>query len=162
MKMRKHIMLGVNGDYCCRLDCLLSFYQLVPTELSEDDFIYSATNCGGCDEIARAEKILKCRRTGRSIRLEKPLEYCGSDCDSGIERPWNFSVLEIHEVEAQNASPKEQALAFLRRELKSAKLALVHAESKPSVSNDEVNNIQKKIDAIDWMLPIVIREDEHE
>lgn len=54
---------------------------------------------------------------------------------------------------------RENALSFLYRELRAAKIALGHAESKPNVSREELENLQKRIDAIDWMIPIVIRED---
>jgi hypothetical protein len=57
---------------------------------------------------------------------------------------------------------RDNALSFLYRELRAAKIALGHAESKPNVSHEELDNLQKKIDAIDWMIPIVIREDDHD
>ena len=57
---------------------------------------------------------------------------------------------------------RENALSFLCRELRAAKIALGHAESKPNVRHEELDNLQNRIDAIDWMIPIVIREDEHD
>lgn len=55
---------------------------------------------------------------------------------------------------------RDNALSFLYRELRAAKIALGHAESKTNVSREELENLQKKIDAIDWMIPIVMKEDE--
>lgn len=54
---------------------------------------------------------------------------------------------------------RENALSFLYRELRAAKIALGHAEGRPGVTQDELDNLQKRIDAIDWMLPIVIKEE---
>lgn len=57
---------------------------------------------------------------------------------------------------------RENALLFLYRELRAAKISLGHAESRPGVTQEELDNIQRKIDAIDWMIPIVVKEEEHE
>lgn len=54
---------------------------------------------------------------------------------------------------------RDNALSFLYRELRVAKIALGRAEGRPGVTWEELDNLQKKIDAIDWILPIVIRED---
>lgn len=54
---------------------------------------------------------------------------------------------------------RENALSFLYRELRDAKIALGRAEGRPGVTREELENLQKRIDAIDWMIPIVIRED---
>lgn len=53
------------------------------------------------------------------------------------------------------------ALEWLYRELKRAKIALGHAESRPGVTREELDNLEQKIAAIDWMIPLVIKaEDE--
>lgn len=54
---------------------------------------------------------------------------------------------------------RDNALSFLYRELRAAKIALGRAEGRPGVTREELDNLQKRIDAIDWILPIVIRED---
>lgn len=54
---------------------------------------------------------------------------------------------------------REDALEFLYRELKSAKIALGRAETRPGVTAEELENLERKIAAIDWILPLVIKED---
>lgn len=55
---------------------------------------------------------------------------------------------------------RDDALRFLYRELKSAKIALGRAESRPGVTAEELANLERKIAAIDWILPLVIKEDD--
>lgn len=52
---------------------------------------------------------------------------------------------------------RDRALAWLYRELKAAKIALGRAETRPGVTQEELNNLQAKIDVIDWITPIVIK-----
>jgi hypothetical protein len=47
---------------------------------------------------------------------------------------------------------QEKALSFLYGELRKAKIALGRAEYKPNVDREELENLQSKIDAIDWIL----------
>lgn len=51
---------------------------------------------------------------------------------------------------------RESALEFLYRELKRAKIALGQDETRPGVTVEELANLQKKIDVIDWIVPLVI------
>ena len=97
--MKKHIMLGVNGDNCCELKCIIPFDQLVPHELEASDFSHSATNWCGNDDIARTLGILGMKQTGRKIILKKPIVFHGNDHDCGHVYSWSFAVKEIHELE---------------------------------------------------------------
>lgn len=56
---------------------------------------------------------------------------------------------------------REDALRFLYKHLRESKIALGHAESRPGVTREELDNLEQKIAAIDWMIPLVIKaEDE--
>lgn len=96
--MIKHIMLGVKGEYCCVLKCLLPFGKL-PHELEASDFIHEATNWGGCDKTKRTLKIIKKKPTGRVILLTRPITFNGGDYDSGHEYGWEFTIDRIVELE---------------------------------------------------------------
>lgn len=50
----------------------------------------------------------------------------------------------------------EDALRFLCKSLKEAKIALGRAESRPGVTQEEIENLERKIAAIDWMIPLVM------
>lgn len=58
-------------------------------------------------------------------------------------------------------TPQEKALSFLYGELRKAKIALGRAEGKPN-SREERESLQGKIEAIDWLIPLAIKEDENE
>lgn len=49
-------------------------------------------------------------------------------------------------------SQQEKALSFLYGEQRKAKIALGRAEGKPNVQREEIESLQNKIDAIDWIL----------
>lgn len=51
---------------------------------------------------------------------------------------------------------REDALRFLYKNLREAKTALGGAESRPGVTAEELANLKKKIDVIDWIVPLVI------
>ena len=99
--MKKDIMLGVNSksNRCCKLLCLVPFERIVPSEVEATDFIHSATNWCGNDEIKRTLELIKMQQTGNKIILDKPIVFHGSDYDCGREDPWKFEVNEIHELE---------------------------------------------------------------
>ena len=59
-------------------------------------------------------------------------------------------------------SEKQNALDYLYKQLRTAKIALGRAEVRPNVTIDELANIRRKIAALDWLIPIAIREDETE
>ena len=50
------------------------------------------------------------------------------------------------------------ALDWLYRELRKAKIALGHAESRPGVTREELDNLQRKIDVLDYLTYLVIKE----
>lgn len=51
---------------------------------------------------------------------------------------------------------RDNALSFLYRELRAAKIALGRAEGRPGVTREELDNLQKKIDAIDYLTPLAV------
>ena len=99
--MKKHIMLGVNGNNCCKLSCMLPFDQLAPAEIEESDFTHGSTNWCGKDDIERTLSLIKMKQTGRKIILKNPIVFHGKDYDWGHEYPWTFHVKEIHELESE-------------------------------------------------------------
>ncbi len=97
--MKKHIMLGVNGNNCCLLSCLLGYNQLDFENLDTSDFCHTSTNWGGCDTLERTFEVKKMHLTGNCTKLEKPLVFRGCDYDWGRSYRWEFAVNEIYEVE---------------------------------------------------------------
>lgn len=57
---------------------------------------------------------------------------------------------------------REEALRFLYKHLRESKIALGHAENRPGVKQEELDNLQRKIAAIDWIIPLVIKAQEDE
>ena len=57
---------------------------------------------------------------------------------------------------------REDALRFLYKHLRDSKVALGHAENRPGVKQEELDNLQRKIAAIDWIIPLVIKAQEEE
>ena len=55
---------------------------------------------------------------------------------------------------------REDALRFLYKQLKDAKIALGRAEDRPNVKQEELDNLQRKIDVIDWLIPLAIKAEE--
>ena len=53
---------------------------------------------------------------------------------------------------------RKTALEWLYRELKKAKIALGHAESRPGVTREELDNLQRKIDVLDYLTTLVNKE----
>lgn len=99
--MKKHIFLGANPNgTCCLLKTLASFEQVVESknDLNVSDFTHESTNWCGCDKIERTCEKRKVELTGRSIVLEKPLIFKGSDDDMGHVYPWKFEVNKICEL----------------------------------------------------------------
>ena len=96
--MTKHTMLGVNGNYCCILHCLLPFDELDLDKLESSDFTCDSTNWNGRDTIERTLTLMELKKTGRKYELKSPFVYIGNDCDCGHMYPWKFEVTEIWEV----------------------------------------------------------------
>ena len=59
-------------------------------------------------------------------------------------------------------SKREDALRLLFKQLKDSKLSLDRAEVRPGVKQEELDNLHRKIETIDWMIPLVIKEEEEE
>lgn len=57
---------------------------------------------------------------------------------------------------------REDALRFLYKHLRESKIALGYAEDRPGVKQEELDNLQRKIAAIDWIIPLVIKAQEEE
>lgn len=55
---------------------------------------------------------------------------------------------------------REIALEYLYSELKKAKIALGRAESRPGVTAEELENIQRKILVFDYLTPLVLEAKE--
>lgn len=52
----------------------------------------------------------------------------------------------------------QETLNYLYRELKAAKIAQAHAEKKPNVSPAELVNIRTKINVLDGLVELVLRD----
>lgn len=55
---------------------------------------------------------------------------------------------------------REDALRFLYKNLKDAKIALGRAENKPNAKHEELDNLKRKIAVMDWIIPLVIQAKE--
>lgn len=56
---------------------------------------------------------------------------------------------------------REDAMRFLYKQLREAKIAYGRAEGRPGVKQEELDNLQRKIAMLDWVIPLVIKaEDE--
>ncbi len=55
---------------------------------------------------------------------------------------------------------REAALRMLYKQLREAKFALGQAEKKPGVKPEELDNLERKIAVLDWMIPLVIKAEE--
>ena len=59
-------------------------------------------------------------------------------------------------------SKREDALRLLFKQLKDSKLSLDRAEVRPGVKQEELDNLRRKIETLDWMIPLVIKAEEEE
>lgn len=55
---------------------------------------------------------------------------------------------------------RDAALAYLYRELRSARIALGHAEYRQGVTQEELDRIQHRIDVLEWLTGIVLEVEE--
>ena len=55
---------------------------------------------------------------------------------------------------------REKALKWLYSELKAAKIALGRAEGRTGDNTLEIGNLNAKIDAIDWLIPLAIKAED--
>lgn len=53
---------------------------------------------------------------------------------------------------------RDDALAYLYKKLKKARIALAFAESKPGTTKKELDNIQFKIAVLEWITQVVMKE----
>lgn len=54
---------------------------------------------------------------------------------------------------------RDDALSYLYKKLKKARIALAFAESKPGTTQKELDSIQHKINVLEWMTQVVMKED---
>lgn len=54
---------------------------------------------------------------------------------------------------------REIALKWLYKELKKAKVALGHAEWKPNVNHQELDDLRGRIDILEYLCGLVIKEE---
>lgn len=53
---------------------------------------------------------------------------------------------------------RNDALSYLYKKLKKARIALAFAESKPGTTQKELDNIQRKIAVLEWITQVVMKE----
>lgn len=53
---------------------------------------------------------------------------------------------------------RDQALEYLHKQLKKAKIAQGYAESTKATQK-ELDNIQRKINVLEWIIPVVLKEE---
>lgn len=51
---------------------------------------------------------------------------------------------------------QEAAQKYLYKELKNAKIALGRAETRPGVTQEELDNLNRKIAVLDWLTPLAL------
>lgn len=54
---------------------------------------------------------------------------------------------------------RDDALSYLYKKLKKARIALAFAESKPGTTQKELDNIQRKIAVLEWITQVVLKEE---
>ena len=54
---------------------------------------------------------------------------------------------------------RDDALSYLYKKLKKARIALAFAESKPGTTKKELDNIQHKIHVLEWISALVLKEE---
>jgi len=98
--MVKYTMLGVNGNNCCILKCLVPFESLKNNidSLESSDFTHDSTNWNGHDEISRTLELKKLKLGNGRMKLKNPISFEGYDSDMGHSYHWNFTINEIYEV----------------------------------------------------------------
>lgn len=55
---------------------------------------------------------------------------------------------------------KQKSLAYLYRELRAARIALGIAERRKGVTQEELDNLQSRIELLEWTAAVVTKEDE--
>lgn len=54
---------------------------------------------------------------------------------------------------------RDEALKYLYKQLKKARITLAFAESKPGTTQKELDNIQRKIDVLEWLIQVALKEE---
>ena len=54
---------------------------------------------------------------------------------------------------------KMRSLHYLYKEQKNAKLSLARAEDKPRHRHEEISELQNKLEVLDWLIAVAIKED---
>lgn len=54
---------------------------------------------------------------------------------------------------------RDEALKYLYKQLRKLKIAQGRAESKESTPQVDLDNIQRNIDVLEWLIPVVLKED---
>jgi hypothetical protein len=62
-------------------------------------------------------------------------------------------------VEGDHKVSKIDAQMFLNKEIKSAKIALGNAERRKGIHLDELENLTRKIEILEWIDAVVLKED---
>jgi hypothetical protein len=55
---------------------------------------------------------------------------------------------------------KQKSLAYLYRELRAARIAYGQAERRTGVRQEELDNLQSRIEVLEWTAAVVTKEDE--
>ena len=56
----------------------------------------------------------------------------------------------------------EKALGYLYRQLRDTRIALGHAESRPGVKQEELDNLSGRIEMLEWLTGVVLAHEEKE
>lgn len=72
-----------------------------------------------------------------------------------------INALQRNGVVIPKDTMQYKSLHYLYGQLRKARIAYGHAEDKPN-SADELANLQTKIDVLEWVIGVVIKEDEDE
>lgn len=52
-----------------------------------------------------------------------------------------------------------RALHYLYKEQKNSKLSLARAEDKPRHRHEEISELQNKLEVLDWLIAVAIKEE---
>lgn len=55
---------------------------------------------------------------------------------------------------------RNAALKFIYTEKRKAKQSLGQAENRPGVKQEELDNLRQRIEVLEWLEPIVLKEEE--
>ena len=104
---------------------------------------------------------MKCRlpKSPKISRATQAMSY------EQINRALDIKVAEMDARDAEKRRREKaeregidqyQALEWLYKQLKSKRVALGHAESKPNATADEINDIKHAINTIEWIIGVIL------